>query len=167
MLSNNLKKALSEHMTSEFQAAYAYLAMAGWYESEDLPGFANFFRIQAQEETDHGMKFFNFLCEAGARPDIKAISEPGKEFSGPADPFKAGLEQEQQVTRRINSLMDLAQEEKSHATTVFLQWFVTEQVEEESLFNLYVKKLNLIGDDGRGIIALDRELAGRSATEEG
>jgi ferritin len=162
MLSDKLQEALCEHMTSEFFAAYSYLAMAAWYEAEDLPGFANFFRIQYQEEMIHGMKFFDFLCEAGARPDLGSIAEPRKNYSSPMDPFMAGMEQEQAVTKRINGLMDLASEEKAHAAKVFLQWFVTEQLEEESLFGVYVKKLKLIGDDGRGIVALDRELGSRS-----
>lgn len=167
MLSDKLQNALSDHMTQEFHAAYTYLAMAAHFEAEDLPGFAHFFRVQYHEELEHGMKFFDFLAEAGARPDVGAITEPRKDYPSPKAAFDYSLEQEKKVTHRINELMDLSVEEKAHAASVFLQWFVTEQMEEEALFGTYVKRLELIGEDGQGIVALDHQLAGRPAHGSG
>ncbi len=164
MLSQKLQDALNEQMRNEFFSAYLYKAMAAYCDSQDLPGFANFFDIQALEELTHGDKFFKFICEAGGRATLKAIEEPKGEFASPADVFEFGLEHERKVTAMINKLTDLAIAESNHATRIFLQWFVSEQVEEEANFAAWLAKVRRVEGDGRGLLMLDQELAQRSFT---
>ncbi|MCK4536483.1 MAG: ferritin [Desulfuromonadales bacterium] len=165
MFSEKLLDAMNEQMKNEFLSGYLYLAMAGYFESEDLPGIAAWMRVQALEELSHGDKFFNFICEAGGRTDLRGIEGPQNNYASPLECFKYSLEHEKFVTSRINQLMDLAQEEGNHAAQIFLQWFVTEQIEEEASFNLIVKKLERIADDGRGLMMLDSELEKRTFVE--
>lgn len=162
MFSDKLLDSMNEQMKNEFLSAYLYFAMAGYFESEDLPGIASWMRVQALEELSHGEKFFNFICEAGGRTDLRAIDAPQNDYQSPLDCFKYSLEHEKFVTSRINQLMDLAKQESNHAAQIFLQWFVTEQVEEEASFGLIVKKLERIADDGRGLLMLDAELQNRT-----
>jgi len=161
MFSKKLLDAMNEQMKNEFLSAYLYMAMSGYFESEDLPGMANWMRIQALEEMTHGEKFFNFICEANGRTDLRAIEAPKNEYDSPLDCFTYSLKHENFVTDSINKLMDLARKDNNHAAQIFLQWFVTEQVEEEASFGLIVKKLERIGDDGNGLLRLDEELAQR------
>lgn len=161
MISAKLQDALNEQMKNEFFSAYLYLAIAGYFQSEDLPGIANWVRIQALEELTHGEKFFNFLTDAGGRTDVRGFESPQNQFDSPLDAFRYSLKHEQFVTDRINQLMDLAKEEGAHSAQIFLQWFVTEQVEEESNFSLIVRKLERIGNDGNGLLRLDEDLATR------
>ena len=162
MFSDNLLDAMNEQMKNEFLSGYLYLAMAGYFESEDFPGIASWMRVQALEELSHGEKFFNFICEAGGRTDLRGIDAPKNDYASPLECFQYSLEHEKFVTSRINQLMDLAKDEGSHAAQIFLQWFVTEQVEEEASFGLIVKKLERIADDGRGLMMLDAELEKRA-----
>lgn len=161
MFSKKLLDAMNEQMKNEFASAYLYLAMAGYFQAEDLPGFANWMRVQALEELTHGEKFFHFICDAAGRTDVRAIETPQNSYMSPLDCFKAGLKHENFVTASINNLVDLARKDNNHAAEIFLQWFVTEQVEEEANFSLIVKKLERIGDDGNGLLRLDEELAQR------
>ncbi|ORJ60265.1 ferritin [Geothermobacter hydrogeniphilus] len=162
MLSDKLQGALNEQMKNEFYSAYLYLAIAGYFESEDLPGIASWMRIQALEELTHGEKFFNFITEAGGRTDLRGFDAPQNGFDSPLAAFQYSLEHERFVTASINKLMDLARDEGNHAAQIFLQWFVTEQVEEESNFGLILRKLERIGDDGNGLLRLDEELGART-----
>lgn len=164
MLSQKLQDALNEQMKNEFYSAYLYKAMAAYFEAEDLPGFANFFEVQALEEMTHGDKFYQYICEAGGRAFLKAIDEPKNEYASPTDAFEYALAHEQKVTGMINQLTDLAIAESDHATRIFLQWFVSEQVEEEASFNGWLAKVRRIGSDGRGLLMLDQELGQRSFT---
>ncbi|MBW2504265.1 MAG: ferritin [Deltaproteobacteria bacterium] len=161
MLSEKLVDALNEQMKNEFYSAYLYMALSGYFESEDLPGIASWMRIQAMEELTHGEKFFNFICEAGGRTDLRGFDKPENQFASPLSAFEFSIKHEQFVTRSINELMDLAKAEQNHAVQIFLQWFVTEQVEEEASFGLILKKLERIGDDGNGLLRLDDELGQR------
>jgi ferritin len=161
MLSQKLQDAMNEQMKNEFFSAYLYMAMSGYFQAENLPGCANWLRVQALEEMTHGEKFFVFLCDAGGRTNLLPIDGPQNDFKNPLDVFEFGLKHELFVTDRINQLMDLAREEKNHATQIFLQWFVTEQIEEEANFNLLVSKLRRIGNDGQGLLLFDQELAAR------
>ncbi|MFO7982883.1 MAG: ferritin [Desulfuromonadales bacterium] len=164
MISQKLQDAMNEQMKNEFFSAYLYMAMAGYFEAEDLPGFATWMRAQALEEMTHGEGFFRFLCEADGRTNLLPIDGPKNEFASPLDAFKYGLEHEKFVTDSINKLMDLAKEDGNHAAQIMLQWFVTEQLEEESSFSLILRKLERIGDDGRGLLMLDDELGTRTFT---
>ncbi len=161
MLSQKLQDALNEQMKNEFFSAYLYKAMAAYFEAEDLPGFAHWMRMQSLEELCHGEKFFNFICEAGGRAVMLPIDGPQKDYDSPLAVFEYSLKHEQFVTDRINQLMTPAKQENNHAAEIFLQWFVTEQVEEEASFGLELKKVRRIAGDGRGLLMLDRELAQR------
>lgn len=161
MLTPKLQDALNEQMKNEFFSAYLYLAMVGYFQSEDLPGIANWLRVQALEEMTHGEKFFKFICDAQGRTDLRAFDAPRNEFKSPLEAFEFGLNHERFVTERIGKLMDLARAEGHHAAQIFLQWFVTEQVEEESNFSLIIRKLKRVEGDGRGLLMLDQELATR------
>jgi len=161
MFSKKLLDAMNEQMKNEFGSAYLYLAMAGYFQSEDLPGIANWMRVQALEELTHGEKFFHFICDAAGRTDLRAIDMPQNSYKSPLDCFKAGLKHENFVTASINNLVNLARKDNNHAAEIFLQWFVTEQVEEEASFSLIIKKLERIGNDGNGLLRLDEELSQR------
>jgi ferritin len=161
MFSKKLLDAINEQMKNEFASAYIYLAMAGYFQAEDLPGIANWMRVQAMEELTHGEKFFHFICDAAGRTDLRAIDMPQNSYKSPLDCFKAGLKHENFVTASINNLVNLARKDNNYAAEIFLQWFVTEQVEEEANFSLIIKKLERIGDDGNGLLRLDEELGQR------
>ena len=161
MLTEKLVDALNEQMKNEFYSAYLYMALSGYFESEDLPGIASWMRTQALEELTHGEKFFNFICEAGGRTDLRGFDNPENQFASPLAAFEFSIKHEQFVTRSINELMNLAKAEQNHAVQIFLQWFVTEQVEEEASFGLILKKLERIGEDGNGLLRLDDELGQR------
>ena len=162
MLSGKLQDALNEQMKNEFFSAYLYMAMAGYFQSEDLPGMASWMRVQALEEMIHGERFFNFLCDAAGRTELRPIEGPRNEFGSPLEVFEFGLEHEKFVTSRIGQLMDLSREERNHAAEVMLNWFVTEQVEEESSFALVIRKLKRVEGDGRGLLMVDQELGQRT-----
>ena len=161
MFSKKLLDAMNEQMKNEFASAYIYLAMAGYFQAEDLPGIANWMRVQAMEELTHGEKFFHFICDVAGRTDLRAIDMPQNSYKSPLDCFKAGLKHENFVTASINNLVNLARKDNNYAAEIFLQWFVTEQVEEEANFSLIIKKLERIGDDGNGLLRLDEELGQR------
>ena len=161
MLNQKLQDALNEQMKNEFFSAYLYMAIAGYFESEDLPGIASWMRVQALEEMTHGEKFFNFITEAAGRTDFRGFDAPQNLYESPLNAFKYSLKHENFVTDSINKLMDLAKAQSNHAAQIFLQWFVTEQVEEEANFSLILRKLERIGNDGNGLLRLDDELGQR------
>jgi ferritin len=163
-VSEKLAKAINEQINKELYSEYYYLAMAAYLESENLPGFANFFIVQAEEEHFHAMKFFHYLNERGARVVLNAIEKPRAEFSSALEIFELALEHEQLVTASINNLMDLAIADNDHASRGFLQWYVDEQVEEEATMEDFVNRLQRIGEQSYGIYMLDKELAGRTFT---
>jgi len=162
MLTPKLVEALNEQIKYEWFSAYLYMAIAGHFEDDDLPGFANWMRIQAKEELAHGQIMFDFVCETGGRTDLQPIDGPKNDYTSALNAFEYSLDHEKFVTDRIGKLMALAKTENDHAAEIFLQWFVTEQVEEEANFGLLVKKLQRIGDDGNGLLRLDEELATRT-----
>jgi ferritin len=161
MISKKLQDAISEQIKNEWWSAGIYKAMSAYFTSEDLQGFAHWMDIQAQEELTHGEIFFRYLGEVGGRARILAIPEPKNVYKSPLDAIDYGLSHERMVTALINKLMDQAKKENDHAASIMLQWFVTEQVEEEANFSLLAKKLKLIKGDGRGLLMLDQELAVR------
>lgn len=161
MISQRLQDAINEQMKNEFFSAYLYKSMVAYFEQEELKGFSNWLHVQALEEMTHGEKFFRFLCDVGGKAVMLPIDAPKVDFRSPFEAFEYGLNHEQFVTSRINQLMDLAREESNHAAQIMLQWFVTEQVEEEANFTGWVKKLKLVEGDGRGLLLLDQEAAQR------
>ena len=162
MLSEKLLGAINDQINFEIHSALIYKAMQAYFESEDLPGMANWMDIQFQEEMSHAEKMFHFVCEAGGRVKMMAMDEPQNEYSSPLDAFQLALSHEQIVTGRINNLMDLAQTEKNHAAQIFLQWFVTEQIEEEASVGYIIAQLKRIKEDGRGLMMIDQELSKRT-----
>lgn len=163
MLSKKMEKAINDQIKWEYYSAYLYLSLSAYFQNLGLPGFANWMEVQTQEELFHGTKMFRYVSEKGGRVVLQGIEAPEFEWKSPLAAFDFALKHEYQVTKRINDLVDLAQKEKDHASAIFLQWFVTEQVEEEASFGDVVNKLKLVGDGG-GLFMLDRELAARVYT---
>ena len=161
MINERVEKALNEQVNAEIYSAYLYLSMSSYFESVNLPGFAQWMKAQAQEEMVHGMKIYDFIHERGGRVLLSAIETPQTQWTNPVSAFAATLEHEQKVTALINGLVDVAIAEKDHATNIFLQWFVTEQVEEESSVDAVLQKLKMVGDQGHGLFMMDRELGAR------
>ena len=161
MMEERIEEALNDQHNAELYSAYLYLSMASYFEHRGLPGFAHWMKIQVQEELIHAMKFYDFINERGGRVILKAIEGPPTEWENPLDLFEAALKHEIMVTKMINDLMELAISKKDHATQIFLQWFVTEQVEEESSFGEIVQRLRLIGEARQGLFMMDRELGQR------
>ena len=164
MLDEKMQTALNKQMNAELYSSYLYLSMSAYFQSISLPGFANWLRIQAQEELVHAMKFYDFINERGGRVMLQPVEGPPTEWSSPLDVFENTYKHEQKVTGLINDLVNLAVKEGDHATNIFLQWFVTEQVEEESSADEVVQKLKLMGDAKGGLFMLDREMAQRVFT---
>ncbi len=161
MLNKQMNDALNEQVKWELYSSYLYLGMASWYSQKGLAGFAHWMMMQAEEEMHHALKFYHFILERGGETQLHAIDAPTQCWEAPIDVFEYALAHEVDVTRRINALMDVANAEKDHASSIFLQWFVTEQVEEEDSFNDILSKLKLIGGQGEGLFMMDKELAGR------
>jgi ferritin len=161
MLKKNMEDALNRQMNRELYSGYLYLSMAAYFESKDLKGFAHWMGSQAQEEYMHGMKFYNHIIQHGGRARMMDIEAPPMKWTSPLKVFEQTLKHEQAVTGLIHDLVELAKKSKDHATTKFLQWFVTEQVEEEEAASEVLERLKSIGKDANALCQLDRELATR------
>ncbi len=159
-----MEDALNEQVNAELYSAYLYLSMESYFKAQNLNGFANWMRIQTQEEVAHATKIYNFINERGGRVILKAIEGPPTEWDSALTVFKAVYEHEQKVTGLINDLVDLAIKEKDHATNSFLQWFVNEQVEEESTADEIVQQLKMMENAPGGMFMFDRELGQRVFT---
>lgn len=159
-----IQDAINEQINAELWSAYLYLSMGMQFANCGMPGVANWFRIQYQEEQAHAEIFMNYLNQRGGRVILKAIDAVPTEWATPLDAFKATLEHEQKVTALINNLYALAEAEHDYATRDRLVWFVSEQVEEEDNARTLIDKFTLIGNDGIGLYTLDRELAARVYT---
>lgn len=164
MLSEKLVNLINKQINYEFFSEHVYLAMAAYCADQDLDGFANFFRVQAEEERFHAMKFFDFVVEMNERVRISSNPEPRNDYNSVLDVFKAALEHEKSNTRNIYAIADAATDERNHAAISFLKWFIDEQVEEEALMNSIIKKLERIGNDSAALYMLDTELAARTFT---
>lgn len=164
MISEKMQAAINDQINAELYSSYLYLAMAGFYESINLVGFAHWMRVQAQEELIHAMLFYTYQNERGGRVALQTIEAPPVEWPNPAKPFEDAYHHETLVTARINNLVTMAMEERDHATVTYLDWFVKEQVEEESAADKVVKQLKLIGGEGNGLFLIDRELGARVFT---
>lgn len=160
-LSERVVKALNAQLNREIYSAYLYLSMSAYFDSLGLKGFANWMKVQWQEELVHAMKFFDYIANRGGRVELYEIEAPPKEWRSPLGAFEFALEHEKSVTKRISDLVNLAIEEKDHATFTMLQWFVNEQVEEEQSFGEITAKLKLAGNDTRALLFLDSELGKR------
>jgi len=161
MLNKAVQDAINEQIKNELYSAYLYLSMAAYCESINLPGFAHWMRRQYEEEVTHGLKFFDYLTERGARVTLKAIDQPPADFKSPLAMFQQTLEHEQKVTGLINALADQADKVNDRASGVFLQWFITEQVEEEKNAAEIVAHLEMVEARGTAIMMLDHRLGKR------
>jgi len=166
MLKEKMLNALNEQINAEQYSAFLYLSMSAYLQEKGLPGFANWMYVQYQEELSHANKFFNYIVERGSKVEIKAIKQMPNTWDGIIDIYEATQEHEQLVTGLINDLMEIAIEEKDHATQSFLQWFVDEQVEEEANVQEILDTLKLINGQGNGIFMLDREMRQRTFVDE-
>ena len=159
-----MAKAINAQINAEFYSSYLYLAVSAHFESMSLAGMASWMRMQAQEEMFHGMRMYDFVHERGGQVVLAAISKPPASWKTPLAVFGEVLKHEQKVTALINELVNHALDERDHATNIFLQWFVTEQVEEEASVSAIVDKLKMIGKDANGLFVLDQELGQRVFT---
>ncbi|MFP5212130.1 MAG: ferritin [Acidobacteriota bacterium] len=164
MLSERMEKTLNEQVNAEFYSSYLYLSMSAYFRKINLNGFARWMEVQALEEMTHAMKIYNFLIDRGKTVVLTPIAGPKTSWTSPLEAFQDAYNHELKVTSLINNLMNIAVEERDHASNSFLQWFVNEQVEEESSADEVVQKLKMIGDNSGGLYMLDQEMGARLFT---
>lgn len=165
MISETITNALNEQLKWEMYSANLYLAMSAYFQDNGLPGFANWMRVQYQEETDHALKFYDFVLSRGGLAKLSAIDQPPASWENALEVFSVAAKHEAEVTRRINELVHLAKSEHDFATDIFLQWFVTEQIEEEDNVKNIIDRLRLVNSEGQGLLMLDAEAAARTYTQ--
>lgn len=164
MLDKEMAQALNDQINREMYSAYLYMSMSACSNQTGLKGFANWFMVQYHEEMFHAMKLYEYVQRQGEEVKLEAIKAPPAEFSSQLDMFTQTLAHERYITSSINDLMELAIKKKDHATQIFLEWYITEQVEEEENDNDIIAQLKLIGDNVHALLMLDRELSARAAT---
>ena len=166
MISDKMQEALNEQINAEMFSAYLYLSMSAWCTDENLDGFAQWFKVQAQEEMSHAMKIYGYVFEQGGKVTLKGIDGPKTKFESVKEIAEEQLQHEKKVTSLINNLVKLSREENDYATEFFLQWFVTEQVEEESEAEDMLNKIEMVKDAKHGLYMLDKEMGQRQAGGE-
>ena len=164
MLSKKMEEALVQQINKEMHSAYIYLSMSADSSSKGLKGFASWFMSQYHEEMFHAMKLYEYVQSQGGEIVLTVIEEPPRAFKSALDMFEKTLAHEQYMTKNINDLLELAIEDKDHATQITLHWYVTEQVEEEDTVNDILAKLKLIGGDANALLTIDKDLAARTST---
>jgi len=160
MISNAMAQRLNGQINKEFYSAYFYMSMSAHSESENLKGTAAWFMAKYDEEMAHAMKIYRYLHDQGARVELEAVDKPPTDYAGVLDMFEKTLVHEQEVTASFSELVETALAEKDHATSIFLQWFVTEQIEEEATVSNIIGRVKLVGERGEGLFMIDNELAG-------
>ncbi len=161
MISKKLQNAINDQINKELYSEYLYSSMRAWFADQNLDGFANWMNVQTKEEHAHGMGLYQYLLDRGGKVILKGLETPPSEFKTPLNAFKMTLDHEHFITKSINELMDLAIKENDHAMKSFLQWYVDEQVEEESNDEKIIKKLTLVEGRPEGLLMIDAELAAR------
>jgi ferritin len=161
-MNEKVLKALNDQVNMEFYSAYLYNAMAGYMQSVNLPGFCRWLEVQAMEEVYHAFKIYRFIIDRRSRTMLLPLEGPANEWASPLAAFEAAFAHEQKVTASINNIVDLATKEKELSTVAFLQWYVTEQVEEEANVDAVVQNLKMAAGAGQAMMMLDRELAARA-----
>lgn len=162
MLNKEVAKLMNEQINKELHSAYIYLDMANYYTGKNLVGFANWFNIQAQEERDHAFLFMNYLLNNGEEVKLEAIAAPGLNYEDLKAPLVAALEHEKFITASIYKIFEAAQANKEYKTFKILNWFISEQEEEERNSDELIQKYDLFGKDGKGLYMLDKEFASRT-----
>ena len=160
-MKNEIAEIIQQQIDKEFYSSYLYLQIGSWYEKHGLSGFANWFTIQAKEELDHAMKFIAYLQESDVYVELGAIEKPEPKIEQPMDGLKMALAHEKYITASINDIYELAQNFKDYRTTNILTWFIIEQGEEEKNASELISKMDMFGQDGRGLYMLDKELGAR------
>lgn len=163
-MNNKVHELLNAQINKEFYSAYLYLDFSNYFKARGLDGFANWYLVQAQEERDHAMLFYQYLQNENQVVTLDAIAKPDKVFTCDMDVLKAGLEHEEYVTSLINDIYAAAYEVKDFRTMQFLDWFVKEQGEEETNANDMITKMDLFGSDPKSLYMLNQELAARVYT---
>jgi ferritin len=161
MLSKSMQDGLNEQIQKEYYSSYLYLAMAAYCEASNLPGSAKWMRVQSGEELKHAMKLYDHVVDRGGRVTLQAIQQPPGEYKSALDIFEKVFAHEQHVTASIHKLYALALKENDYPAQVMLQWFVTEQVEEEKSASLVVEQLKAVGESKTSLMLLDRHLGKR------
>lgn len=161
LIQEKLLQLFQKQINYEFESAYIYLGMAAYFETTPYKGFAAWMRKQAKEEIDHGMRFFDYLCDRGHRIELPMIPEVSTYYDSPLSAFLRALEHEQLVTSRINELYRVAGEVRDYAAQIALEWFISEQVEEEKQVQDLVDQIQLAGDNVSGLMAIDRSASKR------
>jgi len=161
MISAAMQKAINEQINKELYSSYLYLSMASFFEGQNLPGFAKWMYVQTGEEREHGMKFYEYLVDRGAKVELKAIAAPATVWKSSLEVFKEVQKHEAFVTASINALYELALGEKDYPSQILLQWFISEQVEEEKNAAEIVQQLELIDAKGTAVLMLDHQLGHR------
>lgn len=167
MLNQKMQDAINEQIRNELISAYTYLSMAAWCEHKQFVGCAHWLRLQSEEEQGHAMRLYDFLLARNGRVLLKPLPQPETDFESIVAVFENALEQEQTVTQQIDSLYELAFHEKAFAALVELEWFITEQVEEEKSAREVVHKFRMVKDDPASLLDLDRELGSRGPESDG
>lgn len=162
-LNTKVEHALNQQINSELLASYTYLAMAAYFEGQDLPGFASWFKAHSVEETGHAMRIFDFICRRGGRVKLQGIAQPSFDYDSPLSVLEKAQKMEAEVTRQIHSLFEIANSEKEYGTQNMLQWFLEEQIEEEDLFGRVLAQVTAANNDRWNLMVLDDQLATRSA----
>ena len=164
-ISAGMQKALNDQVRKEFGASYLYLSMAAYFAEKNLNGFARWMRLQAMEEAKHAMKIFDYVEDRGGRVTLEGIDRPPPDFPSPVAVFEHARDHEAKVSAGIFALFELAGGEKDWATQAMLQWFITEQVEEEKTSSQIVDTLKMIGDNASGLYMFDKELGRRGGSD--
>jgi ferritin len=161
-----VEAAINDQIAKEFYASHLYLSMAAWFEDQNLPGFGHWMRMQSSEEHGHAMRLFDYLIDAGGRVRLAGVAEPPTDFKGPMQIMQESLKHEQKVTASIRKLYELADKDKDYATQLHLQWFITEQLEEEKQAGDIIARLKLAGNNPAALLMVDGELGGRAPEAE-
>jgi len=162
MIPAKISEAFGEQIKHELESAYIYLSMAAYFDAEGFDGMGRWMRAQVQEEVTHAMRFYKHIIERGGHVTLHPLAMPPQEWKSPLAAFEAAYKHEQFITAKIDGLVKLSQAEGDHGSTTLLQWFVDEQVEEEANASKIVQDLRLVGNEGRGILMIDRELGRRN-----
>ncbi len=163
MPSKAVEKAINDQIAMEFYSAYLYLAMAADFAERNLPGFAHWMRLQYQEELNHALKLFDFLVGNDGKVVLQALEKPPSGFAGPLEVMEQSLKHEKEVTASITRLYELAIKEKDYPAQLMLQWFITEQTEEERTVTDIIARLKLAGDNASAFLLIDRDLGSRGS----
>ena len=166
-MDKKIEQAFNDHLNAEFFSSYLYLSMANCFTAKNLDGMASWMRLQSEEERVHAMKFLDFINQRGGRVALQQINQPQLDWAAPLDAFQQAYNHELEISKKIDALVDLATKESDHAAVNFLQWFVSEQVEEEANALAIVDKLKMVGDNMMGVLMMDAQLGQRTASPAG